>query len=276
MRKTEIIQRLNELDLRCCEDRDIIELIDNNSYALQFINIDPGQVVYRATVLSDAENIESVDTRRLSYKLAKDNHKYQRASIPGNTMFYGVMPNCEEENYKYSGIAAAFFETSAFFRDTPYQTKWSVHVVSEWIATEPLTLLAIADPCLDNKSYRLNNCAEGFRSFVSQKYPPQIAADEIIFQEFIFKHFSTPVNENYEYRISALFANKFLEEAKRKDKKIDGLVWQSAINSDDKLDDCLCVAISPETIESSFLPPTHFLFMKKYNSNLERKELVNS
>lgn len=272
MRKTEIIQRLNELDLRCCEDRDIIELIDNNSYALQFINISPGQVVYRATVLSDTEKIESVDTRRLSYKLAEDNHKYQRASTPGHTMFYGIMPNMEEQDYVKSGIAAAFFETSDFFRDKNRSKEWRIHVVSEWQNIRPLSLLVIANPTIHNKSDRLNDSAEGYRAYVEACILEEFAEEEIQFQDFLYGRFSTHYNDEYEYKISALFSKKFLEEAKKKGVQIDGIVWQSAINIDDKLNDCLCVAILPETIDNSFQAPNHFYYIEEYNPTIKLKK----
>ena len=58
MRKSKIIQRLEEMDLHNCSDREIVDLIDNNSYPIQLMDIKPGQVFFRATVLSDGETID--------------------------------------------------------------------------------------------------------------------------------------------------------------------------------------------------------------------------
>ena len=179
MRKSEIIKKLNEIDLNRSVDQDIINLIDNNSYAIQIFVVNPKQVVYRATVLDESECVENVTLRRLSYRAAEDCINYQRSSIPGNTMFYGIMPNMEEERYFYSGASAALFETSRFFRDKPFETNWHVHVVSEWILAKPITLLAIANPCSDNKSSRLNYCAEGYYAFVKDNYSTEFAEEEI-------------------------------------------------------------------------------------------------
>ena len=277
MRKIEIIQRLNELDLHNCKDNEILDLIDCNSYPIQLMYISPGDVVYRATVLSENETIEDVALKRLSYLPADENKKYQRASIPGQTMFYGIWPNPKDKHSFYSGTFAAFFETSSFFREQ-HKINWHVHVVSEWMAKEPIALLVIADPYLNNKSCRLNDCTLHFRSFVEEQYTPDQVEDEFVFQNYIFKQFSTPVNEECAYKISALYAQKFLEEAKRQVKKIDGLIWQSAINRDDKLNDSLCVAILPEDIDNFFQVPDSFHYMREFNSGgfnkLEKKELV--
>ena len=143
---------------------------------------------------------------------------------------------------------------------------------------EPITLFVIADPFLSNKSYRLNDCSIGYRAFVQGMYSPEQAEDELLFQEYIFKQFSTPFDDECKYRISALFANKFLEEAKKQGKKIDGLIWQSAINIDNKLNDALCVAILPEIIDNLFQAPDYFLYMKEYENgginNWDKKELI--
>ena len=280
MRKTEIIQRLNELDLHNCKDNEILNLIDHNRYPIQLMDIKPGQVFFRATVLSEPETIECVTLKRLTYLQADKSKHYQRASIPGHTMFYGIMPNIEDKSFCESGIAAAFFETSRFFRDKTRKTKWNVHIVSKWVNKEPITLFVIADPFLSNKSYRLNDCSIGYRAFVQGMYSPEQAEDELLFQEYIFKQFSTPFDDECKYRISALFANKFLEEAKKQGKKIDGFIWQSAINIDDKLNDSLCVAILPEIIDNFFQAPDSFHYMREFNNGgfnkLEKKELVKS
>lgn len=280
MRKTEIKQRLEELDLHNCSDREIVDLIDNNSYPIQLMKINPRQPFFRATVLGENERIQDIGRKRLSYRPAVDSNNYQRASIPGHTMFYGIMPNCEEKNYCELGIAAALFEVSSIFRDKTRKTEWHVHVVSEWVSKETITLLVIADPFLNNKSARLNDCSIGFRTFVQERYSPSIANEELEFQKFIFNQFSTPFDEECKYKIPALFANQFLEEAKKKEIKIDGLVWQSAINIDDKLNDALCVAILPETIDRSFKAPNYFLYMKEFKSDeinrFEKKELMDS
>ena len=80
MRKGTIIQRLNNLDLHSCGDQDIVELIDNNQYVLQFFIIQPGQAVFRETVLTDEEEnkgVECITRGRLSYLPAEKNNKYQ-------------------------------------------------------------------------------------------------------------------------------------------------------------------------------------------------------
>ncbi len=270
MGKTEIIQRLNALDLNSCKDKEILDLINNNSYPLQFMDVMSDQLIVRATVLSKEEKIENITRDRLSYLPANKNTKYQRASIPNNTMFYGIMPNHENILCRDSGFAAACFETSPFFRDKARKTEWQVHVVSKWVVKDPIRLLVIADPYLNNKSCRLNDCSKHFRTFVQGEFPSELAKKEFVFQRYIYEQFSTPFDDECKYRIPALYAHMLLSDAKKQKKKVDGLVWQSAINIDPNLDDALCVAILPEIIDGSFQPPDCFFYMEKYH-----KEAIN-
>lgn len=67
--------------------------------------------------------------------------------------------------------------------------------------------------------------------------------DAIAFQKFMCYQFTRSVNNDSQYKISALFTLEVI-------KIIDGVIWQSSVAIDEKLNDTLCVSIKPETADT--------------------------
>lgn len=247
------INRLSSLDLAQCADGEIRELLNMvTRLVVPAIKLGPGHCFYRATVLDIKEQ---VSIGRMSYKPRHLNKVYQRASIPGETMFYATFPNIQDKNYN-EGAASALFECAPCFRGKITDGEYRM-AVCEWRNRESITLMMLTNPQFDNKSPRMNDSAHCFNQLVREV---DDARNLMMFQKFMSEQFTkhVEVGHDYNYRISALFVENLQRNMTRAGKKIDGVVWQSAVNVDEKLNDVLSVAIYPSTIDSSFCKPSEY------------------
>lgn len=248
----DVIDNLSRLDLKICSDQEISELLDEViRYVVPIIDIQPGQSFFRATVIGDDEGLLSLN--RLSYKPGLLNKKYQRASLPGETMFYAIFPNIQEAHWRSNSQIAAMMECAPCFRGDIADGEWKI-AVSEWVTKSPISLMALSSP-FKNKSIRLTECIKDFIN-VAKATPETFLL--IRFQEFLHNEFTKIVEVEKEYRISALFVKKLLDNSKKVGRRIDGVAWQSAVLIDEKLNDSLSVAIAPTVIDTCFKAPINY------------------
>ncbi|MBR4917903.1 MAG: hypothetical protein IKZ52_01630 [Bacteroidales bacterium] len=247
----ELIKNLESINLAEQEAADKVmqELKKCKSYVLPIAEINEGYRIYRATILGKNETI--ITKKRLSYRSAKDNHNYQRASKPQSTAFYGTVHS--EDNLigtNKKSVNLALCEVSSLLRKPFDPNQIENAIIGEWTVTKKLSLFALAKTDETNKSSYFNVLGADFVPFLNRKgcFNDEIAKYND-FQEFITGEFNKLVaeNQNHEYIISALFAEKLKQDCQIP-KKIDGLIWQSTINKDPMFNDTLCVALFPESV----------------------------
>src|SRR5690606_23759634 len=96
------------------------------------------------------EESEFSSVARISYKPAKYNSNYLRASTPKNTMFYGSViseDDFDQEDIKFARIVGAT-EISSLMRNSDVIEGWSRITFGTWEVIEPISLATIIDPTL--------------------------------------------------------------------------------------------------------------------------------
>lgn len=236
------IDELNQLKLDSCSAESIQAVLSKlGAIPAPIRDIHKGSLIYRASNLGIGEEINNV--KRLSYCPAEKNKTFQRASTPKQTMFYGVVGNILENSHPINCEMLAMQESCSLFRDSPVVDGIYRVVVSKWRVLDTISLLTLMNPDTTNKSRRLNEMVQDLLAYIKKNTDKFSEEDAIAFQKFMCNQFTQSVNSDSQYKISALFTLEVI-------KRIDGVIWQSSVAVDEKLNDTLCVAIKPETADT--------------------------
>ncbi len=179
---------------------------------------------------------------RISYKPAKYNSTYLRASTPKNTMFYGSVISEEDydkEEMKYTRIVGAS-EISSLMRNSDVIEGWSKMTFGKWEVTENISLATIIDPTIDYEHQYLNNLKTKYLEFLNE-IPEDVRENTLKCLKFISSEFSKEVStgNNHEYLISSKFTEIFTKTS-----NFDGVVYPSVQSKGYGL----CVAIHPRAM----------------------------
>lgn len=238
----DVVDELSQLDLDSCTTESIQTVLSKlEAIPAPIRDIHKDSLIYRVSNLKIDEKIKNI--RRLSYCPAKKNKIFQRASTPKQTMFYGVIGNLEEELHQKNCEMLAMQESCSLFRDSSISDGIYRVAVSKWRLLDTISLLTLMKPDSTNKSKRLNEMVQDLLAYIKANTDRFSAEDAIAFQKFMCNQFIRPVNSDNQYKISALFTLEVI-------KRIDGVIWQSSVAIDEKLNDTLCVAIKPKTIDT--------------------------
>lgn len=198
-----------------------------------------GIPLYRASLINSIDEV--TDSRRLSYKPAHLNKTYGRASIPGNSMFYGITAT----NFQ-NALCSCLGETCPCLRDpNPIPEHYKV-VLSKWNLKKDFVLASIADIDGNNKSAELTEYIQP-DEFIALVSTLPNSQDIIDFWRLMSKEFSKRVVVERDYEISAHFTELLLSL-----NKYDGIIYESVQSTDEKLKESLCVAVPP-TIADKYL-----------------------
>lgn len=236
----DLIREFRELRLLEYPISKIKELILDIGKIGSIINtLHEGEIVYRARPTKEDEVFSK--NSELSFLPSEKNTKYQRASTPYNTMFYGsvlhegITPG-ELEDVRIVGI----FECIPFLRDTSLDGEQKI-TFGKWVVTRDIPLLAIVQYSdFMNKTEYVKEMNRGFEVFI-RKYPEMKERTTKIIG-FLASEFAKKVTNNeYEYLITSLFTERILE------KRLAGIFYPSArINGDG-----YNVAIHPNYVKTS-------------------------
>jgi len=179
---------------------------------------------------------------RISFKPAKYNTNYSRASTPRNTMFYGSVISEEDfdkEEIKYARIIGAS-EVSSLMRNSDVIEGWSRMTFGKWEVTEKISLATIIDPTLKYDEDYLNNLKNRYIVFLN-KVPKDVRDNTLKCLKFLSSEFSkyVPNGNNHEYLISSKFSEIFTKTS-----IYDGIVYPSVQSKGYGL----CVAIHPKSM----------------------------
>ncbi|MCC5919751.1 MAG: hypothetical protein LAT68_00025 [Cyclobacteriaceae bacterium] len=179
---------------------------------------------------------------RISYKPAKFNSNYLRASTPKNTMFYGSVISEEDfdkEEMKYPRIVGSS-EISSLMRNSDVIEGWSRLTFGNWEVTEDISLATIIDPTLEYEHPYLNSLKKKYLDFLKET-PENVRGNTVKCLKFLSAEFSKYVSSgnNHEYLISAKFTEIFTKTS-----NYDGVVYPSVQAKGYGL----CVAIHPRAM----------------------------
>lgn len=242
-----VIEELSSLDLLNCSDADvqtILYKLYDKPIAAPICDYPADTVIVRGRPISATEQIKY--KHELSYVPAHKNKKYQRASTPNQTMFYGVLSDTRD-----SQLVGCLGEICDCLRNPNPQDGEYYAIISFWIVRETISLFTIINPeSTGNKSDNLKRMAGELDSFMEENKDSFDKEDIILLQKFMYQQFNKKALPESDYWIPALFTMDLI-----KSEKIDGILYESAQVIDEKLDNVLCVAIKPESVEQklSFL-----------------------
>ena len=145
---------------------------------------------------------------------------FQRASLPGQPMFYGVISENQSEQEKARLIATS--ECSVLYHQGKNSIGKEIFTISHWEVIKPLRLISfITSTTFRNvtKNSLLNQLRE-----LHQKYRNEFQSNQVDIADFISDEFSKRVahNEPHQYIISATISSDII-----RDNDIDGIIYPS-------------------------------------------------
>jgi|JI61114C2RNA_FD_contig_31_606401_length_2417_multi_10_in_0_out_0_2 hypothetical protein len=235
------IEALTKLKLAEATDNEIKALLTKmGRVSLMVTEYNASKTFERAVQNTVNEPVFNIISR-ISFKPAKFNTTYQRASTPAQTMFYcSVIPEpADLEVIKYARITGCF-ECCDLLRDKKSGDGERDITFSKWVSTERISLLTVVDPKKKYKIKYLNDLVKDYNFYLS-KLPVDIRNNTLNWVRFLSKEFTKfvkPTDSHMNYMISAIFSEMAIS------KGYDGLLYPSVQTAGDGL----CVAIKPESM----------------------------
>lgn len=237
---------LKSIDLKTAEDKKaIVDEISKIGYIPYLITrLPPGKPVYRARPNNGGEFGIVKD---LSYVPPEKNRIYKRASTPDNTMFYGAIRSEKEDGLmSISENVVLLCEASKLYRNRDIiEEDTELLTFGRWILTKEIPIISIIQhEGFKDESEWLKNFRTDYKRFIRQF--PTIRNQIIKITNFIADEFAKPVEdeENFNYKISAVFTEHILNNAKSNGLNIGGVLYPSRQAEGSGL----CVAIHPDWV----------------------------
>ena len=215
MSNKEIIQQLNALDLSTYPYDKVLELVDQFQPKVLTLTLDPIYIIER---LRPDENV--FKREEMSYRPASMNTKPQRATLPGKTAFYGTL--CHINDPLTNNRMMALSEASHLFRKGLSAEGTETYTISRWISKTPLRLAVFADKTVFPQAGN-NALLQSAKQAMSEK---KTFLDDVFqfddYTRYVTEQFAKPVNNDYEYLITATVADRLMYAS-----KLDGLLYPS-------------------------------------------------
>lgn len=208
----DVVKELKTLDYSNCNPEQIIDIIEGCSIAIVPI------IIKGAYILRARKGRGFVHQSEMTYRPAKDCKEYQRASLPGNTMFYGVIS--DDQNHQENAQAICACECSSLCKEGTDSIGREIFTLSYWKIKEPLKVFSlITDTTFPNvQDNKLLNMMRKAFLLVHKNS----SLEEKALAHFISDDFSKNVVDDYEYMFSATLTSEIIA-----DMGFDGVVYPS-------------------------------------------------
>lgn len=209
--ETNPISKLKNLNLSKYPVDEINSIMKEfGKFGVVVMTLHEGKSIIRARPNEPNETFKTVS--ELSYKPAKFNTTFQRASTPNTTMFYGcVVPENIAEGELDNARVTSIFEASKLYRQEIESGEEKV-TFSRWTVTKDIPLIAIVyHKDFINNSSHTNELHTAYQAFLKDN-PKDIANSNTV-TEYLAREFAkkeTP--HDYDYLISALFTEVVLSQ----------------------------------------------------------------
>lgn len=167
--------------------------------------------------------------KELSYRPVADCKEYQRASIPGETVFYGCMgehiQNGEDWNNEIRrAMIMCAAESSPLLREGMCKEDAECRTLSQWNVKRSLKAICfITDETFAGRSsYDVDKFREIYKTKV-----PYISEEQRCWMRRISNEFTKQVHSAEEYEFTAKLCHYLLQEYKVNGKKIDAIIYPS-------------------------------------------------
>lgn len=238
MKYTEILKRLESLDLKSYPKDEIKELLTGlGKVGVIITSLHDGKRILRARINEDKKQFKSLS--ELSFKPQEFNTTYQRASTPQSTMFYGsIVPEILGKTEPDTARITTLYELSEFVRaiDTIGTQKITFSV---WEVCSDVELLSLVHYKNFQRPTELSKKLQNdYDKFISQY--PQFKQSSFEITQFLGEQFAKPVNsiDDYNYMISAIYSEMSIGFG------FDGVLYPSVKLAGEGIN----IAIKPEII----------------------------
>lgn len=212
MKTSEVIKKLQSLDLSKYPLNDIISLIHNfENIKIIRLTISPGAIITRLR-----KGWGYMERAELSYPPVKNCTVCQRATLPNQTMFYGTISDSDTPTIDNRAIGLS--ECSTLARKGKISKGIEYFTVSTWCLTKAIQVVAIVDDvAFENvRNNRMLDLAK--TKFEECKLQPDFEE----YARFVATEFSKPVDYDYDYLISAAIADAYINDV-----RFDGIAYPS-------------------------------------------------
>ena len=236
MNYSQIVKELATLDLRSYPCDQVLDLIRSvEKIGALVYKMKPGMMITRAR---EGVNYSKSD---LSYKPQNLNTKYQRASTPNKTMFYGAIVHNDDELINTRAITLS--ECSKLAREGKESLGIERFTFGRWKVINDIELIAII-PLNAYLNVKNNPLLTEIKTIYSNFISNEIKVEENfqIFIDFISKEFcKEEIQHDSDYLLSAIFS-----EVISNDFEYDGILYPSVRMSGDY---GMNVALKPEAVD---------------------------
>jgi len=209
--ETNPISKLKNLNLSKYPVDEINSIMKEfGKFGVVVMTLHEGKSIIRARPNEQNETFRTV--AELSYKPAKFNTTFQRASTPNTTMFYGcVVPENIAEGELDNARVTSIFEASKLYRQDIESGEEKV-TFSRWTVTKDIPLVAIVyHKDFINNSSHTNELHTAYQAFLKDN-PNDIANSNAVTEYLASEFAKKETPHDYDYLISALFTEVVLSQ----------------------------------------------------------------
>ncbi len=255
----DILNQLQNIDYSNSFPEDIRKILLGTTISPILFEIKEGTYIVRTR-----KGIGFTMPHELSYCPANLCNNLQRASLPGHTMFYGVIS--DDQSHQENARAVSISECSTLSREGLKSIGKEHFSISFWEVIKPLKIISfITDTTFSHikNNILLNQLRESFIS-IHHKYKTNRYNLDII--RFISSEFGKVTTHNSEYLISATISSDIVQNL-----HIDGIIYPSVQLGGQA---GLNIAITPQAADKklSFVRIIEHSFYKKEERSILRME----
>ncbi len=207
-----ILRNIKSLDLSKYPEEQIKQnIIELGKVAIVIITLHKGKLIIRLRPNATEKETFTRESE-ISFKPQEYNKTYQRASSPNNTMFYGcVVPEKVGQGEIENARITAIFEASNLYRNSVDKGIEKL-TFSRWIVTKDIPLVAIVHhKDFVQRTGHATELNDGYEEFI-KKRPEHREKSKLVTEYFAYEFSKKEINADYDYMISALFAERIVEK----------------------------------------------------------------
>ncbi len=254
------IEELKNINLKDSNPDSIRNILQNHIFSCTPLYINNGTCILRVRKGGGFK-----ERKEMTYCPIEKCHNLQRASLAGNTMFYGVISD-NQRNLENAQVVATS-ECSKLCRDGVESVGRETFTISHWVVIKQLNVISF----ITDKTFpeiNDNDILNYIRNTTKQHLTKNSILEETQLSQFLSDEFSKKVNpdENYQYLISATIATDIVN-----DMGFDGIIYPSVQLSGQG---GVNIAIKPQAVDNKlkFIKTFDQTLFKKLNKSLIRLE----
>ena len=238
MTNVDVIKALKSLDLSKYPYNNVKEHVSMFAPKILGVWIPKGQLIER--IRPDAGVYER---KKVSYRPAVLNKRPQRATLPGQTAFYGTLSHMMDPTWNTRYVS--LLEASKLYRKGPQENGEETYTWSRWMVADKIHLGVVVDETVFANATHNPLLLMAKQEWIKGKAFTDGAMQSDEYNTFVVEQFSKMVSNDYEYIISATISDMIIYAC-----KFDGVIYPPVQAAGDY---GMNVAIRPDVVNSKLL-----------------------